>query len=258
MIIPPLTGKFSSSEFVVYTACDAKYFDEFAPQLVSSIKLNSDTSIHLHIFNPRADQLEYCSENNVSTTWEYITKDMFQAADQKLKSATEQQQHNTFTAMKKGHDQDTAERIQKTYYACARFIRLAELFNGTSTVFSIDVDAVVRKSIPKMKDSDFYIHYISGKKARYLAGGLYLNPTSVSVQFLKDYAQLLRTSIEQDCMYWGLDQDVLEQVMPKYKPGQLPMSLIDWNMHPDSCIWTAKGQRKELEVFVNEQKKYSS
>jgi hypothetical protein len=190
-------------------------------------------------------------------SWEYVAKDVFLLADQKLKSASEQQQHNTFTAMRKGRDQDSLERIQKTYYACARFIRLAEVFNGASTVFSIDVDAIVRKPVPPMTDQDFYIHYITGKKARYLAGGLYLNPTPVTGSFLSEYAQLLRNNIEQDHLYWGLDQDVLDQVMPKYKPGQLPMSLIDWNMHLDSCIWTAKGQRKELEVFVNEQKKYS-
>jgi hypothetical protein len=37
--------------------------------------------------------------------------------------------------------------IQQTYYACARFIRLAELLRPTQRCLSIDVDGLVRKAI---------------------------------------------------------------------------------------------------------------
>jgi hypothetical protein len=51
--------------------------------------------------------------------------------------------------MGKGRDANVLERMQKTYYACARFIRLAQLFHST-TALCVDVDAVVRKSIPNL------------------------------------------------------------------------------------------------------------
>ena len=34
------------------------------------------------------------------------------------------------------------------------------------------------------------------------------------------------------------------------------MSYIDWAMKSDSAIWSAKGKRKELDVFKQEQRKY--
>jgi hypothetical protein len=34
------------------------------------------------------------------------------------------------------------------------------------------------------------------------------------------------------------------------------MSYIDWAMRGESAIWSAKGKRKELEIFKEEQRKY--
>jgi hypothetical protein len=105
--------------------------------------------------------------------------------------------------------------------------------------------------------NDFYIHHIEGKKARYLAGGLYLPGTHNGYDFLKTYATVLKSNIEADNLYWGIDQDVLDDIVPKYHWAQLPMSYIDWGMQDQSYNWTAKGARKELEVFTTEQKKYN-
>ena len=141
--------------------------------------------------------------------------------------------------------------FRSTYYACARFIRLADIFDGA--VFACDIDAVVRKPIPKLKKQDFYLHQIFGSKARFLAGGLYLN----NDVFLKQYTNDLWDNIEQDRLYWSIDQDLLDPCVPQYNYGQLPMELIDWEMRTDSVIWTAKGTRKDLAVFKQEQTKYA-
>jgi hypothetical protein len=53
-----------------------------------------------------------------------------------------------------------------------------------------------------------------------------------------------------------LDQFILDAIVPQYKKGLLPMSYIDWAMRPESAIWSAKGKRKELEIFKREQSKY--
>ena len=164
----------------------------------------------------------------------------------------------TLTAMTKGKDRSIQERMMKTYFACARFVRLAELFSNQQ-IIAIDVDAVVRSNFPPLlQDKDFYIHYISGKKARYLAGGLVLHPTASSQKFLEQYAHRLKEYFERDYVYWGLDQDLLDHIVPQYNHGQLPMSMIDWNMAPDSVVWTAKGTRKDDEKFLIEKKKYIS
>ena len=67
---------------------------------------------------------------------------------------------------------------------------------------------------------------------------------------------LFRSSINEDDLYWFLDQFILDILVPKYHKGLLPMSYIDWAMRPESSIWSAKGKRKELDIFKQEQNKY--
>ena len=63
-------------------------------------------------------------------------------------------------------------------------------------------------------------------------------------------------SIQRDIIYWSLDQDILDNIVPSYVYKELPRSYIDWNMLPTSIIWTAKGKRKDLEIFKLEKEKY--
>ena len=257
MLLPPVQGSLSQEKFFIYAACDSVYFDEFGLAFISSIRRNTQAGVHLHLFNPDQQQIDQCHALGATVTWEYVLLDLFKPAVNTLLHPA--QLDRTKKAMLKGGDQTLLERMQKTYYACARFIRLQELFDPTVTTLELDVDAVVRREIPELDETcDFYIHHISGKKERFLAGGLYLCANSRSQKFLTEYAQQLRNYIERDYLYWGLDQDLLDTVVPYYQHQQLPMSLIDWNMQPESCVWTAKGTRKDLAVFKAEKNKYTA
>ena len=265
MILPSLHGSFNQEGFFIYTACDYVYFKEFGSTIINSIKKNSQLGIHVHLYNPTDDQIKYCqSSEKVSVTYEYVPLDLFSVAAAKWDIVPTDEfeksyYDRTLNAMGKSNDQTIQERIQKTYYACARFIRLAEFFPNISKVLAIDSDAIVRSNIPELPPAhDLYIHRIIGKKARFLAGGIYLNNSNNSKKFLDDYAGCLKNYIDRDYLYWGIDQDVLEYVVPSYKYGNLPLQYIDWEMKPNSYIWTAKGKRKELQIFIDEQKKYIS
>jgi hypothetical protein len=261
MKLPDLQGTCNYRDFFIYAACDSQYFDLFAPAFVNSIQRNTKDPIHLHLFNPRPDQLSFCQQQGVSVTWETIPMHVFEvAADQwATVPATEPERsryERTVNAMGKGNDSSVVERMQKTYYACARFIRLSALYQNTA-VLAMDVDAVVRApTTAPGTDLDFYLHHIGGSRARYLAGGLWFNAADYCGQFLGHYAEQLTGWFEKDYIYWGLDQDLLDQIVPKFRHGQLPIGYIDWNMRHDSCVWTAKGTRKNLAVFVKEQQKY--
>jgi hypothetical protein len=261
MNLPDLQGTCNHQDFFIYSACDTTYFDQFAPAFINSVRCNANANIHLHLFNPRADQIDYCQRAQVSATWEQVSNSLFDLATQRWDSipasgSAKLHYDRTVNAMIKGGDATLQERIKKTYYACARFVRLAELFQAVP-VLALDVDAVVRKPwTPLSTHYDFYLHHIAGRKARYLAGGLWINPGDFSRNFLKEYRDQLVTYLTNDYIYWGLDQDLLDPIVPRYNHGQLPISYIDWNMSPDSCIWTAKGTRKDLVAFVNEQQKY--
>jgi hypothetical protein len=219
MKLPELHGKLSHKEFFIYAAADEKYFDLFALPIINSIRKNTSHNFHIHIFNPRDDQIKICQDQDISYSYEYISQFL----------------------------------NEKTYYACARFIRLNQLITDDQNFFAIDIDAIVRKDIPMLKEKDIFIHYVPGKKARFLAGGIFS-----SKDFLNTYSLLLQKEIENNSLDWGLDQEILKNLVPQFKWGHLPKEYIDWEMNLNSFIWTAKGKRKDLEIFKNEQKKYSA
>lgn len=241
----------------VYTACDQKYFKEFGAAFANSVLVNSDFDVHFHIFNPDQQDIEFCASNaRITVSHEQIPVEKFAAAAElwktaKLDEIKQQHLNRTLNAMSKGGDRDLQERMQKTYYACARFVRLAEIFDPRWQMFAMDVDAVLRKTLlDPGPASDFYIHRIHGKKARFLAGGIWLHARSINQRFLKDYANSILAYFQRDYVYWGIDQDVLEGLVPKYSYGHLPQTYIDWNMAQDSMVWTAKGTRKSDSKFL--------
>jgi hypothetical protein len=261
MRLPELLGTFPPNQFFIYAACDEQYFDQFAWSFINSIKANNNDHIHIHIFNPRSDQLS-ASEKipGLSISHEYVPEDMFTAAADRwqrddLDEIEKQQLFRTHQAMIKGQDRDIRQRMQRTYYACARFIRLAELAQGP--VFSMDIDAVVRGSLSPIRSfGTVAIHRITGAKARFLAGGIFLDGSDHSLGFLSKYADSIREFFEKDRVYWGIDQDQLEYMAINHQVSQLPMEFIDWNMRPGSIVWTAKGTRKSLGVFQSERQRY--
>jgi hypothetical protein len=260
MQLPQLQGNITCQNFFIYTACDSVYFDEFAKYLINSIKKNTKNEIHVHIFNPTEFNLNFCKTNKISFSYEYVPINLFDRSAERWKSISSDDLNyqRTINAMSKGSDTSIIERMQKTYYACARFIRLNQLLRSNQRYFAIDCDAIVRQSIPELKeDKDFYIHQITGPKARFLAGGIYSLGNESSINFLKEYANHLIKFIEEDQLYWGIDQDVLDKIVPKYKFDCLPKNLIDWDMTNSGIIWTAKGTRKSHEKFISEKLKYN-
>lgn len=263
MNLPNIIGNIDQKDFFIFTACDNHYFDDFGKVLINSVLKNTNFGIHVHIFNPSPENIEFCSKSDrVSFSYEYAPLELFSNAASILsKDLTIEPNitrfNRTITAMNKGKDQSIVHRIQKTYYACARFIRLAELTQGKTKFFAMDVDAVVRKNIIALDNQyDCYLHKITGKKARVLAGGIYSTGSKASEQFLREYSSALLENITRDCIYWSMDQDVLDIVVPKYNTGDLPKTLIDWDMDSESVVWTAKGLRKDMQIFISEQKKY--
>jgi hypothetical protein len=264
MILPPLQGNLDQPGLFIYAAGDSDYFRDFGPALIGSVQRNTTVGLHLHLYNPTPEQIKYCrSQERVSVTFELAPLELFELATQpwladSADTLQQDRRRRMITAMGKGHDPSIQHRVQRTYFACARFIRLQQLIRPTASVLAIDIDAVVRKNLPTLSNmKDFYIHYIAGRRARYLAGGIYLTGASGGYEFLREYARTLQQQIEQDSWYWGIDQDVLDAIVPRYRWDQLPYELIDWEMLDRSCIWTAKGTRKDLDIFKREQKRYT-
>lgn len=261
MIIPSLLGNLDQSNFFIYAAADSVYFDQHARPLIKSVLTNtSDVGVHIHIYDPRQDQLEFCrSYDKVTVTYENLDSVQFDKVTARWFKRTNFSNNRQQQMYKKGQTQGTVALnllVRQTYYACTRFIRLAELIRPGQRCLAIDVDGLVRGPFSyQLGPADFYL-YEKPKDGTHLAGALLFNGTAGSHEFLQKYAQQLRSAIEQDDIYWFLDQVILDQLVPQYHKGLLPMSYIDWAMKNESAIWSAKGKRKELDIFKEEQKKY--
>jgi len=261
MQLPPIQGKLNQSGFFVYAAADRVYFDIHGRALIRSILANTpNLGIHMHIYDPTEEQLAYCRQHaQVSVTWE--TTDPLEFEN----SATEWQHRTQFAndrqrqMWKKGRvggRDELIKLIRQTYFACMRFVRLAEILQPGQRCLEIDVDGLVRATFDiDLGPCDFYL-YEKPKDGTHLAGAILFNGQSGSHDFLQAYGQAMRKNIERNDIYWFLDQVVLDQLVPHYNKGLLPMSYIDWAMREDSAIWSAKGKRKELEIFKKEQAKY--
>ena len=262
MITPPLLGNLDQPSFFIYAAADSVYFDQHARPLINSaLKNTPNIGVHIHIYDPRPDQLEFCrSRTGVSVSHETLDPVQFNKVTARWLKRTEFDNDRQRQMYKKGQTLGAEALnllVRQTYYACARFIRLAELVRPGQHCLAIDVDGLVRAPFEhNLGTADFYL-YEKPKDGTHLAGALLFNGTAGSHEFLQKYGQQLRSAIEQDNIYWFLDQVLLDQLVTQYHKGLLPMSYIDWAMRSESAIWSAKGKRKELSIFKQEQEKYT-
>lgn len=266
MKLPPLQGTLNQSNFFIYAAADAKYFDDYGIALINSVIKNTPHGVHMHVYNPRPDQIERClSTPRVSITWETFEPSQFDSA---VKFWTRPDlaepylsRRNKMLGIKVVEKNLTLQEnvsiwLKKTYYACVRFIRLAELVQQPMPFLAIDVDGVVRAPFQYEFDDnkDFYLHL--KEKGGHLAGVLLGTKCPKSVEFIQQLGNNIHQEFERDNIYWFLDQHCLDNLVDQYNKGYLPLSYIDWYMKPESAIWSAKGKRKYLEVFLQELKKY--
>jgi len=261
MNLPPIQGTINQSGFFVYAAADSVYFDTHAKPLINSVLQNSPgTGVHVHVYDPGQDQLEFCQQRpGVSMTWETINPVEFEQAAMAWQNRGDFANDRQRQMWKKGQTGGHAELlglVRQTYFACMRFARLAEILVPGQRCLEIDVDGLVRAPFDSdLGQCDFYL-YQKPKDGTHLAGAILFNGRPGTHSFLQQYGQAMRENIEQNDIYWFLDQVVLDQLVPQYNKGLLPMSYVDWAMRPESAIWSAKGKRKELEIFKQEQRKY--
>jgi hypothetical protein len=268
MNLPPLQGTLDQPGFFIYAAADADYFDTYGIPLINSVTKNTTHGVHIHIYNPRPDQLELCHKTDrVSVSWETFDSALFHSAVN-FWSRTDLPEPYVSRRTKmlgiKVVDRSLPLNanleiwLRKTYYACVRFIRLAELLDQARSFLAIDVDGLVRKPFvfEFAGDKDFYLH--AKEKGGHLAGALLATTRPACLNFVKQLANDIQVQFEKDNIYWFLDQNCLDNLVNRYNKGLLPMTYIDWNMDPTSAIWSAKGKRKYLNVFLQELKSYQS
>ena len=273
MNLPPLQGKISQSGFFIYAAADTRYFDDYGRALINSVLKNTAYGIHVHVFNPTDKQLKWCeAQQRLSVSWEYIAPDQFDSAIQFWNRTDLPEPYagrkNKMLGLKQATPADLVNWLHKTYYACMRFVRLAELLQTPQHLLEIDIDGLVRSDFPTQLTNheccDVYVYEKTKKdkvtgevrKTGHLAGSILITDKPEALSFVKELGSAIRQEIIDDNIYWFLDQNCLDAIITRYRKGLLPIGYIDWHMDAASAIWTAKGRRKELAVFQQELAKY--
>lgn len=275
MIIPNIQGQLDQKDFFIYAAGDQTYLERFGRPLINSVVRNTDYGVHLHVYNPSMQQIAWLSQQpRVSFTYEQFDPSIFDSAikfwnRKDLPEPYLGRRIKTIGLKQYSDSADITAWIFKTYYACMRFVRLAEIVREPRRFLAIDIDGLVRAPFAySFANDDQYDVYLYEKekldkktgqvrKNGHLAGAILYTEKPQAQQFINDLAQMIRHEIEQENIYWFLDQNSLDAIIPNYRRGLLPMGYIDWKMAPESAIWTAKGPRKDLHIFVNELKKYA-
>ena len=66
MILPPMHGKCDQDNFFIYAAADRRYFDLHGKALINSVLANTpEYGVHIHIYDPRLDQIAFCNSSLV-------------------------------------------------------------------------------------------------------------------------------------------------------------------------------------------------
>ena len=273
MHLPTLQGNISQPGFFIYGAADSVYFDVYGRALVNSVLQNTAHGIHIHIFDPTTEQLTWChARDRVSVSWETIDPKQFDSTIElwSRPNLPEPQagRRSKMLGMKQATPADLANWIRRTYYACMRFVRLAELMIEPRHLLEIDIDGLVRHDFvtefPDDAVTDVYLYEKNKKdkttgelrKTGHLAGSILITAKPQALSFVRDLGAAIRREIESDNVYWFLDQNCLDSIVMNYRKGVLPIGYVDWHMDAGSAIWTAKGRRKELAVFQQELARY--
>lgn len=262
MKLPVINGKLSQQSFFVYAAADTVYFDRYGRGLINSVLKNTGHGVHLHLYNPTQSQLDWLDQRErVSYTWEQSDPAQFDPAvtfwTQPMLPEPYASRRNKMLGLKQFSDSaNLVSWLYKTYYACMRFVRLAEFVTEPRAFLEIDVDGIVRKPFATLFRDHNDIWLYKKDKGGHLAGSILYSGSPASLNFVQDLAEAIATQIQQDNLYWFLDQNCLDSIIVKYRHGYLPIDYVDWHMRPNSAIWSAKGKRKELSVFQQELARY--
>jgi len=264
MKMPTLYGNFSESDTVFFIAADENYFNVHARPLINSIRQNFKETIHFHLYNPSDHTKSFCDKSNISYSFEYFDESSVKQTFQVYKNVSVdcELSRRRSKMLKEGDDiSKLHNELIRTYYACARFVRLHELLIKPTYVIMLDTDSLVRHQF-NLPSTMYDIHIFEKRHRKHvpytqhLASTIFYTGTQGSFDLIKDHAKLIREEFDLDSFYWFLDQETLDIAIQKYKKNALRQIFVDFDMDINSYIWCAKGPRKNEQVWLQEVSKY--
>jgi hypothetical protein len=233
---------------VVFFACDTSFMQRFGSALISSCYENArECSVHVHLFQPTPEILH--DVEAMQTKF----------GDMPLSYTYED--HIDFGALPD----------RRMYYTAFRFVALRKLVSDSQSLFiCLDADSLIVNSlqplIAKVRQRDVGLCFRMNRlrlNKKVLAFCVAVNHTPGALNFLDLFAGL---SLKFQRHYipfrsgFFFDQSALYFA---YLISRLWWSTfyairktaVDYNFAPHACIWTAKGERKNDRVFLDESRR---
>jgi len=269
---------------VIFTCADANYFKLFSEQLISSLdKVDYFTCIHIHVINPDQEALHLLEQylikfKRLTASFEYVDIKLLMEVSRDAQSdwlkniplnilemlAIEQVRGEYINrklikiALKIGisakfliSKKHLLSDSPRVYYACRRFSFIQDFFNTIDTLIVIDIDSVCI--------NDSFIHRVHNSKrilalkrigawSTYLAGFVYYPNNKETSIFIDQYAEKLAEFFENGCIFWGLDQYLLDVISTKNSTSGLHKSVFGLKDSDDSSFISYKGDAKYSQI----------
>ncbi len=219
-----------SGDLALFLACDPKYLDRHGLAALASFALahpGKRLGAHLHLYDPTAAAAASARQAARTLGLDLVLTEETAPAEA-----------------------DPARR--GTYYACARFCRLAEaLAAHDAPILALDADAIVRRDVTpllaRVPHAALACSPLTVPWNRHPAGFVLLNRSAQAARFLAEAALLVGDSLGRGRRLWFLDQWALLLAARRapHAIRRLPWRCVyDTEFGEDSWVWQANDRRK--------------
>ena len=245
----PLGGSRPTGQHIVYVSCDMDYYRRMVVPLINSIIKQIDW-IHVHVHLICYDQLpnDLYVHNRVTISHEIINKNFIDSI--KLNMDRSRIYRNSQIL----RTDDEYVMKEKIYYSCARFMRMADLFDQKQYVLQIDADTILHRPF---KQQDFESITATPRAMRkpkdpdtLIASCIGLGTGPEGEKFRQQFKSKLLENFEEGA-YWFMDQHQLKSIFSEIEFENIDILWCSWGKKHHMRFFTGKGDLKNQAEFLN-------
>jgi hypothetical protein len=143
---------------------------------------------------------------------------------------------------------------EKIYYSCARFMRMADLFDQKQYVLQIDADTILHRPF---KQQDFESITATPRAMRkpkdpdtLIASCIGLGTGPEGEKFRQQFKSKLLENFEEGA-YWFMDQHQLKSIFSEIEFENIDILWCSWGKKHHMRFFTGKGDLKNQAEFLN-------
>ncbi len=238
----------ANANMVIYSVADSVYFDRFGRSFIGALICNAEHhALHLHLYNPREDQLDYlkqtadkCKKIDISFTWTTPNVDEFRGED------------------------------LGRYICFTRYIYMYLLQNSAkSACLIMDIDSLLVGNVDRLLnqvssfDLGFYARFNKFYfDTKMLGGAVYIDYSRKGKQLLSAIQHRLDWFVSKGYLLEKLDQivvyDVYRHHCSNIKFHAFGDDILDLDFTGNGIIWYPKGESRNEGLYNEKLAEYAS